>query len=252
MNKTNMKRILKTLALSAAAALSLVSCRLDDYDGTALLYPNAIVTVKTADDGTCYLQLTDDTALKPVNIKASPYKKEMRALVNITEEGDCPDARFDKQVKVNSIDSVRTKDVVPTLGEPEDAEVYGDVPIEVVGYWVTGLEDGYLTLSFCAYWGDPSKKHSIDLVAGTDPEDPGLYVLRHNAREDGASANSYRMTGIIAFNLRDASGEWPRTLTLRYKAFNGAMRTLLFSADRYGAELPETERLSAVRALPVE
>ena len=233
-----MKRIFTKSLLLAAAILSLASCRLD-YDAPSLLYPNAIVTVKTAEDGTCFLQLTDDVAVKPVNLSASPYKREVRALVNITEEGDSPDSRFDKLVKVNSIDSVRTKAAVPTLGGIGDAETYGDEPIEVIGYWVTGLEDGYLTLAFCAYWGDPARKHSIDLVAGTDPEDPGLYVLRHNALEDRNAPESFRMTGTIAFNLRDGEGAWPRNLRLKYKSFTGE-RTLVFSSDRYGAELPES------------
>lgn len=245
-----MKRIFKTSLLLAAASLLLASCRLDGYD-PSLLYPNAIVTVKTAEDGTCFLQLTSDSAVKPVNLVKSPFGREVRALVNITEKGASPDSRFDRLVEVNSIDSVRTKSAVPTRGE-EDAAVYGADPVEVIGYWVTGLEDGYLTLAFCAFWGDPVKKHSLDLVAGTDPEDPELYVLRHNALDDRGWPEQYRMTGTIAFDLRDEDGNWPQTLSLKYRSFDGE-RTLRFTSDRYAAEHPGAASLNGVNTtLPIE
>lgn len=248
----NMKRIFTHFALLAAAAFSFVSCKLD-YDGSGLFYPNAIVTVKTAEDGTCFFQLTDEVAVRPVNITGKPFGgKEVRALVNITEQGASSDSRFDKDVKVNSIDSVRTKVVVQTLGPQEDAERYGEDPIEVIDYWVTGLEDGYLTLSFCGLWSDLGKVHSIDLVAGSDPENPDLYVLRHNAFDDRGSAEPYRMTGIIAFNLRDEAGEWPLTLTLKYASFSGE-KAVEFGRQGHGFAdgSVEAESLNAKTPVPV-
>lgn len=116
----------------ALAAVVFTACNDDDEDylispgDPAYGFANALVTAKTADDGTFFLQLTDAVSLLPINITKSPYEKEVRALVNYSEiskedllkyspDGDlkgCTSA-----VRLNWIDSILTKMPVPDLLE---------------------------------------------------------------------------------------------------------------------------------------
>jgi hypothetical protein len=125
------------------------------------------VTVKLIDDNSVYLQLDDNTTLLPVNLTKHPFdSKEGRALVNY-KEVDEPSGIYSKAVHVNWIDSIRTKPMVPDLGD-ENNSVYGNDPVEIINDWVTIVEDGYLTCVFRTLWGGTWKIHkSIYLKART-------------------------------------------------------------------------------------
>ena len=202
LNGKIMKRFILTSALVLSAGLMLSSCLKDDGYYGDYFYPNALVTAKTSDSGTFYFQLDDRTTLKPDNMVKSPYgDKEVRALVNFSDKGPWSGSEedglsFDRSVTINAIDSVRTKDAVVTLGDEND-KVYGTAPISIIDNSWTVLEDGYLTLTFCAWWGDPRIYHEINLVTGTDPDNPNLVELRHNPLED----DIYYMGGIQATSL---------------------------------------------------
>lgn len=224
-----MKRFLLPISLVLAAGLMLTSClNNNDYYGS-YFYPNAIVTAKTSESGTFYLQLDDETTLKPENMTKPPYKKEVRALINFVDKGawtgepEEDGLTFDRTVTINAIDSVRTKDAVATRGD-EDDEVFGTAPIDVItNSWYTVLEDDYLTLTFCAAWGDPYLYHEINLVTGTDPENPYLVELRHNPMDDYMYMNGVKATGIIAFRIADIPGieGRPDHLDVKYPSFFG-------------------------------
>lgn len=224
-----MKRYLMPIALVFAAGLVLTSCLKDDNYYGNYFYPNAIVTAKTSESGVFYLQLDDQTTLKPENMTKSPYGKEVRALINFTDDGpwtgnSADGIAFDRKVTVNAIDSVRTKDAVATLGDKND-EVYGTAPIDIItNSWYTVLEDDYLTLTFCAVWGNPYIYHEINLVTGTDPENPYLVELRHNPLDDNLSFGGVRATGVIAFRLDDllpgVKGR-PDHLDIKFNSFYG-------------------------------
>lgn len=204
--------VLGTLLLSG----TLSSCTNDD-DNTALLQPTALVTVRPTDSGTFTLQLDNTTVLYPSNMKSSPFgNKEVRALVNYTDEGDHVDAR---SVHINWIDSIRTKKPVPDLGIEND-DRYGNDAIEIVKDWVTIAEDGYLTLRIRTLWGMANSKHYINLLTGANPEDPYEVELRHNANGDtGGSMGD----ALIAFNLNDLPGKDGQDvkLKLNWKSFSG-------------------------------
>lgn len=218
----NMKKFIFTSALLAATVISLNSCKLDEGQDMSKFYANALVTVKHTDGGVFYLQLDDETTVKPSNLKKSPFgDKQVRALANISEV-DATDVEneegFDKLVYVNWIDSIRTKDIVRSVGEL-DAVKYGNDPIQIVGNWVTIVEDGYLTLSFRALWGNTAIAHEINLVSGTDPENPYVLELRHNALEDNYHLNPIMAAGVIAFDLSSlpSTGGEDVDLVIRYK-----------------------------------
>lgn len=226
-----MKAFFIKISAIAASILALASCNQKQSPDYTLVYPNALVTVKTSAEDVFYLQLDDNTTLLPVNAQKSPFgKKEVRALCNLEFLEEKAD-KFDRKVRLNWIDSVRTKSTVFTLGTEElDKFSYGDAPIEVYNNWVTVLEDGYLTLSFCGYWGNPYIKHSIDLVAGVDPDEPYLLDLRHNNLEDKMNSGAVKANGIIAFklnNLPDTMGETVK-LKIRYNSIYGGQRIISF------------------------
>ena len=104
--------ILKHALVASVAIFSLQSCDNDDNDyDYSLLFPNALVTVKTDANDTFFLQLDDKTTLLPVNVTKSPFgEKEVRALVNYDETTD-PAEGFSKSVHINWIDSILTKPI---------------------------------------------------------------------------------------------------------------------------------------------
>ncbi|MDO5105016.1 NigD-like protein [Capnocytophaga sp.] len=188
-----------------------------DIEPTPL--PSAVVTVRPQTDGTFFLQLDDSTKLQPTNLKTSPYRKEVRALVSYkTEEAD-KKARV-RNVHINWIDSIRTKKPVPNLGAENTAK-YGNDPIEVVQDWTTVAEDGYLTLRVRTQWSRTRVRHALNLVTNVNPNDPYEFELRHDAKGDvGGTMGDV----LIAFNLNELPNK-PDTgkvkLKLKWKSFSG-------------------------------
>ena len=227
-----MKKNFYLIAAFALLAAGLSSCQLDkDPVDYSKFYANALVTVKHNADNVFYLQLDDKTTVKPDNMEKSPFgDKQVRALANLTIKDDVkPEGDFDKTVTINWIDSVRTKDIVPSLGDLDDKE-YGTDPIEIIGNWVTIVEDGYLTLSFCALWGNPSVAHSINLVSGVDPENPYVLELKHNAMGDNYYINPVYGNGVIAFDLSSLPSTEGKEvdLVINYKGLNHSNASVKF------------------------
>lgn len=193
------------------------SCLDDDTDWD-MKYPNALVTVKTANNS-FYLQLNDSTTLLPTNMTTSPFgSKEVRALLNY-KEVDKPSTGYDKAIYINWIDSILTKVIVPNLGSDND-KIYGTDPVEIINDWVTIAEDGYLTLRFRTIYGDPGKTHFVNLLASSDPANPYEVEFRHNANGDLYGREG---DGLVAFNLSslpDTKGKTVK-LKLKWKSFHG-------------------------------
>ena len=80
-------KLLITAGLMLASALVFQSCDDDNNDVSYMWQPTALVTVCPQEDESVMLQLDNETRLRPVNMKKSPYgKKEVRALVNYNLE----------------------------------------------------------------------------------------------------------------------------------------------------------------------
>lgn len=208
-------------AIGAVMAVAFSSCSDDNDDKSFELYrPTAIVTVRPNADGSFIMQLDNTTQLIPSNLKKSPYgDKEVRALVNYTETDVSDNDQNVRSVEVNWIDSIRTKLPVENLGDQNDAK-YGNDPVEIVRDWVTVAEDGYLTLRIRTLWGFPGATHVLNLVTGTNPDDPYELELRHDAKGDTEGTWG---DALIAFNLN----KLPRTdsddavIKLKWKSFDG-------------------------------
>lgn len=204
--------------LPLLGAVLFTACTDNDTDNSYLLRPTAVVTVCPDSDGSFIMQLDDNTQLIPSNLTESPFgAKEVRALVNYTEEDDAASAV--RKVRVNWLDSIRTKAPVPSLGETNDI-TYGNDPIEIVQDWVTVAEDGYLTLRFRTVWGPANITHTINLLTGTNPDDPSELLLCHNAAGDTEGRWG---DALIAFNLNslpcDTDGK--AKFKLRWNSFSG-------------------------------
>lgn len=203
------------------ASSGMQSCSTDSEDYSYLLQPTALVTVIPVNDSSFLMQLDDSTTLRPSNMKASPFgEKEVRALVNF--QNSAPAQRSTpsiQEVHVNWIDSIRTKIPVYTAGDDND-KLYGNDPIEIVKDWVTVAEDGYLTLRIRTRWGYPGAKHTINLLTGTDPDEPNVLELRHDAHGD---VNGPAGDALIAFNLNTLinSSVQPNKFKLTWTSFSG-------------------------------
>lgn len=243
-----MKRIIKTLACLSLAGISLTSCLKNQGPDYSIFYPNATATARHTDSGEFYLQLNGYTRLKPLNMTESPYgSKELRVMLNFTDKGPYSGSSgdfssVDRNVEVNWIDSIRTKQ--PVMYDTLEPAV-NPAPIEIIDNWMTCYEDGYLTLTFCAYWNNPSIYHSIDLVAGTDPDDPTVFELTHDALKDVPDGNSRRYTGIIAFKVGDLG-----KFKVKYNSFSGiktvTFDNLLYTLDNTAATSVDYDRGLAV------
>ncbi len=224
--------------------LVLPSC-LDDDDDVNRYYPNALVTVKEAADETVFLQLDDQTTLLPVNITSHPFgSKEVRALVNYDELDD-PSQAYDQAVKVNWIDSIRTKSMAPNRGAEND-EVYGNDPVEIVPDWVTIAEDGYLTLRFRTIWSHQGITHYVNLIPTNNPANPYEVEFKHNANGDVSGRIG---DGLVAFRLDqlpDTEGETVK-LKLIWKSFN-ADKSMEFDY-RTRAATPASAAIAAERSV---
>ncbi len=210
------------MAAAAIAALSLDSCsNVVDRDASWPNYfPNAMVTVKTADDGTLFLQLDDETTLRPTNITTHPFDgKEVRAFTNYRSEAMLSGGIFTKTVHVNWLDSILTKPTVPFV-EGRNDELYGTAPLEIVDDWITVVEDGYLTLHLNVEWWNPSIKHRLNLVTGVNPDDPYEVELRHDTRGDTGGRVSDAYVAFRLDELPDTNGETVK-LRLRWKSSRG-------------------------------
>lgn len=220
-----MKKYLLMTILGFGSLLTLPACSDDDDDYPVERYrPTALVTVCPDNDGTFVMQLDNSTRLVASNLNESPFgDKEVRALVNYTESSMNTETDRIRTVQVNWIDSIRTKLPVETAGEEND-RIYGNDPIEIVRDWVTVAEDGYLTLRIRTLWDGTVNRHNINLLTGTNPDNPYELELRH---DDNGNPGYYWGDALIAFNLNQLSWDTDEshTITLRWNSFTGERTT---------------------------
>ena len=231
-----LKKLVWTLGL-LVSGIAMQSC--NDNDGN-YYQPTALVTVHPMSDGTFVMHLDDSTVLYPTNIKSSPFgEKEVRALLNYAYSDE---SKNPQNVFVHWIDSIRTKMPVPSIDEEHD-KMYGNDPIEIVKDWVTVAEDGYLTLRIRTRWGISGTTHLINLLTGTNPENPYELELRHNAQGD---TNGKMGDALIAFNLNGlkTAGESDIRIKLNWESFSGKKNIEFDLRLRPTAELHDSESIT--------
>lgn len=232
-----MKKLIVLSAALAVMASVITGCTKDSGDSS--YYPNALVTVKTASDGSCYLQLDNSNTILPTNLSANPYKKQVRALTYLKNMqsmvGVC-----NNSAEVVWMDSILTKSAVPApqVGPLEWGYGYGDDPVDILNSWTTVLEDNYLTLAFRAYYNIAGNTHYMNLVYGTNPDDPYEVVFTHDASESAGAFVNY-FDGIVAFDLTKIPGltsETSATVTVRFlSGAYGCEKSISFSYPGNGS-----------------
>lgn len=228
----NFKIGLAFAAVVTALMASLASCsNLDsDYEYYG---PNALVTIKTTDAGNTYFQLDKNTTLEPKGW-TNPYKLEVRALLRYTEDSEA-NSLFSKTVRVDWIDTIRTKAAVPY---DEEFKKGADDGVQLINDWCTVCEDGYLTLHFATYASrDKKVVHYINLAI--DPESHDLY-LRYD--RNGDVGYGVPVEGFVAFKLDDllAGVEDGKDLTLHWTDYNGERTATVKYSARFA--LSQSER----------
>lgn len=165
--KSDMKtRKLSVLVLGfLASVFGLTSCDMDS-DNYNVQRPTALVTVYPVTSESFRMQLDDQTVLFPTNMKASPFgDKKVRALVSYEyEEGANLNSNL-RNVRVNWIDSIRTKQPVVSKGS-DDEKLYGNDGIEIVRDWVTVLKTATSHCA-CAPSGAAASTSSTSWAAST-------------------------------------------------------------------------------------
>ena len=226
-----------------AAVICFAACN-DNNDDWSIYYPNALVTVCPTSTGDCYLQLDDNTTLRPVNVQGAPFgDKEVRALINYAPSKE-PAAPYDRAVYVNWMDSILTKNAIPQTEMDPDFD-YGYDPVEIVRDWVTIAEDGFLTLRFRTVWGNIGNTHYVNLITGVNPNNPYEVEFLHNANGD---SYGFVRDGIVAFRLDglpDINGKTVK-LTLKWQSFTG-IKTAQFNYRTKSTTVPPSQALSECR-----
>ncbi|MCM1317234.1 MAG: NigD-like protein [Bacteroides sp.] len=202
-----------------ATAFGFQSCLDIDNDGPDGPY-DALVSVRTTQDGLPYLVLDDETSLYPENVTKPLFNgKHMRALVKYTDV-DKTTPGFTKTVQLNRIDTIRTKQMeVVTDNKP--IEAYGNDPIEIINDWTTVCEDGFLTLRVRAPWSIATHPHRIDLVGNVNSENPYEVLLCHDANDD---LYGDAVDALVAFDLATYMPREPEPgtmLTVKWKSPTG-------------------------------
>lgn len=225
----------------AAACLSVMSCNKDEGPR----FSQATVTVKTADNGECYLQLDDKTALKPENMKTNPFKREVRAIM-VYVNGDPIEVANSPykwtSCSVAEIDSIRTKKpVAPGTAKSNSG-------IEILRSWANTIEDGYLTLAFESEWGYGPATHYLNLET---TEIANVFVLKHDNNGDIAPVRY--ATGLIAFDLHGLLPEGS-DITIKYEGYKGSKAIIFRNKDgQYStpesSSLPDTNKDAARAAI---
>ena len=228
----NFKFGLAVAAVVTALAGALSSCAKLDSD-YAYYGPNAVVTIKTAESGETYFQVDKKTTLEPKGW-TNPYKKEVRALLRYSEDPEAS-ALFSKKVRVEWIDSIRTKAPVPY---DEEFKNGADDAVKLNNDWLTVCEDGYLNLHFTSIAGVGGKYvHYINLAV--DPDGKDLY-LRYD--KNGDSGYGTPVEGFVAFKIDDVLPEAKDgdELTLHWTGYDGENSAKVIYSSRFA--LSESEK----------
>ena len=204
----NILSIVLSVLLAAGCAKEMASNEFpENVEGRPLSYA-AIVSVKQSPTDTLYFQVDDTTRLFPRNFTdeklvgerivcdISVYNKVMGSYGYVTD--------------VNYYDSIDNGEFTADVSAP------GDDGLDIVFDWMTGAEDGYLTLHYSTWWGDEGIRHRFRLIAGTNPEDPYELVLRHDAAGDKHQEQGESLV-YFDINTLPETGDEYKILTLKWK-----------------------------------
>ena len=218
----HLKNILTALAISCLA----LSCAKDamypqfDADNPSYGWVTAIVSIKQSPDDTVFFQLSDNERLFPENWQ-DRFEKVCRLYCRLYIFPQTVGS-YGKKTRVEWAEALEEGRYTT------DSDVSGSDGLDILDDWMTGVEDGFLTLHYSTWWGNGTVQHKLAVVAGTNAEDPYELQLRHDACGD---ARKEQTDALIYFDINDlpsTGGEY-KTLTLKWTNCAGKLSERKYS-----------------------
>lgn len=171
---------------------------------------DVVVTVKQAEDGTVFFQQGKGERLFPIG--EFPFEGQCRAIGSVTIYAE-EVPLYGHKAKVHWMEPLEFGAFLlyPSGGQGTDGL---DILTES---WVTSVSDGYLTIHYKTWWGEPASRHTFTLVQGSDPFELTLF---HDAAGDAKDTYS---EGIIYFDINSLpqTEDSPHALKLNWTNTNG-------------------------------
>ena len=212
-----MKRYLYILLLALLAS-SCMKAEMGDWvdivaEAEATGQYLAILTVKKTPTDSVYFQLNDSTTIYASNYQ-DRYSRMERVFCDITVTLKKV-GRFNYTGMINWIESLDEGKVT------SDSTVPGTDGLDILNDWMTGVEDGYLTVHYSTWWGNSPVQHDFYLVTGANPADPYEVELRQNANGDKKDEEGDSLICFDINSLPDTGGQY-KTLTLKWTTSGGS------------------------------
>ena len=173
----------------------------------------AILTVKKTPTDSVYFQLNDSTTIYAANYQNN-YSRMERVYCDITVTNKKV-GRFNYTGTINWLEPLDEGKVT------SDSTVPGSDGLDILNDWMTGVEDGYLTLHYSTWWGSNPVQHDFYLVTGVNPSDPYEVELRQNANGDKKAEEGDSLVCFDINSLPDTGGQY-KTLTLKWTTSGGS------------------------------
>ena len=173
----------------------------------------AILTVKKTPTDSVYFQLNDSTTIYAANYQNN-YSRMERVFCDITVTNRKV-GRFNYTGNINWLEPLDEGKVTA------DSDVQGSDGLDILNDWMTGVEDGYLTVHYSTWWGKSPVQHDFYLIIGSNPADPYEVELRQNANGDKKDEQG---DSLICFDINSLpqTGGLYKTLTLKWTTSGGS------------------------------
>ena len=172
----------------------------------------AILTIKKTPTDTVYFQLDDSTT-----IYAENYQRRFTGMqklfcdISVTNK---PVGSFKYKGTINWAEPIDRGEVT------SDSSKKGELGLDIIEDWMTGVEDGYLTVHYNTWWGLNPVQHSFYVITGTNPDDPYELVLKQDEAGDKKEEEG---DAIICFDINTLpdTGDEYKELTLKWTTCGG-------------------------------
>lgn len=172
----------------------------------------AIVTVKKSPTDTVFFQVDDTTRIFPRNAQ-NIYTRVERII--------CGVSIYNKRVPgYGWLGDVLWAEALDEGMVTADATVKGDDGLDIIFDWMTGCEDGFLTLHYSTMWGARPVRHRFYIVTGANGDNPYEVELRQDSAGDSKDDEGDSVVYFDINTLPDTGDEY-KTLTLKWKSSSG-------------------------------
>ncbi|WP_294143180.1 NigD-like protein [uncultured Sanguibacteroides sp.] len=209
------ERILRLTILFIITVFVVASCDDDGYSLSKFWVSYGVVHKSDEDNYT--IKLDNGSVIYPSysNVPAQKLQDSTRLLVDFTILQDAiPGGKFDYYVRINGIEQILTKNILPYSEEILDS--LGSDPVIVNDYWIA---QDFLTIEF--FFAGGLAHHMINLTQHQELTEDGKVLLEfhHNANGD---TDRYKLNSAVAFPLNKVFSEVTDSVQLRvrYKGFD--------------------------------